>query len=562
MPFTKNGLRPDIIMNPNAIPSRMTTGQLIECLVGKAASLLGYDADGTPFEDYDLSKVEKILESLGYEPDGKEELYNGMTGEKMQVKIFFGPTYYQRLKHLVIDKAHCLKMDHEVLTENGWKFFHDIKNGEKIATLKDNKLVYDIPKLLYFPNYRGKMYRIKTQQVNLDVTANHRMWVKHPVNKKKEYYHELAENLFGKHIKYKKNAEWECPDYQFVLPGIKNNNNTEYQDKTVDMDAWLTFFGIWVAEGWATINKCHKYPDSYSYRTEISVNKARVKNALYPAVKKLGYTYNVNNEKLRITNRQLYEYMSQFSVGAPNKQLPDWTWKLSKRQCTILLESMILGDGTYHVNSIIYYTSSNKLADDTMRLALHCGWSGNKYTHLKAGSVTQIKNRDIVSKHDVIKICINKTKNNPAVNHSHTKEQKITEEEIYDYSGPVFCVEVPSEVFYVRRNGIPIWTGNSRALGPKTSLTRQASEGRARDGGLRLGEINNAGMSPSKLCLQEPAVDYKYNYKYIRNVLKAFCLIGSTNQRTTVELARRHIIHNTKQYNMWYIGSLPIPIVC
>jgi DNA-directed RNA polymerase II subunit RPB2 len=106
MPFTKHGLRPDIIMNPNAIPSRMTTGQLIECLVGKAASLLGYDADGTPFEDYDLSKVEKILESLGYEPDGKETLYNGMTGEAMKVKIFFGPTYYQRLKHLVADKAH------------------------------------------------------------------------------------------------------------------------------------------------------------------------------------------------------------------------------------------------------------------------------------------------------------------------------------------------------------------------------------------------------------------------------------------------------------------------
>jgi DNA-directed RNA polymerase II subunit RPB2 len=106
MPFTKHGLKPDIIVNPNAIPSRMTIGQLVECLVGKAAVLQGKDADGTPFEDYDLKEVEKILVSLGYEPDGKEELYNGMTGEKMKVKIFFGPTYYQRLKHLVQDKIH------------------------------------------------------------------------------------------------------------------------------------------------------------------------------------------------------------------------------------------------------------------------------------------------------------------------------------------------------------------------------------------------------------------------------------------------------------------------
>jgi DNA-directed RNA polymerase II subunit RPB2 len=106
MPFTKDGIKPDIILNPNAIPSRMTTGQLIECLVGKAALSMGLDCDGTPFEDYDLNEVVKILEAHGYRGDGKEELYNGMTGEKLKVRIFIGPTYYQRLKHLVADKMH------------------------------------------------------------------------------------------------------------------------------------------------------------------------------------------------------------------------------------------------------------------------------------------------------------------------------------------------------------------------------------------------------------------------------------------------------------------------
>jgi DNA-directed RNA polymerase II subunit RPB2 len=106
MPFTKNGIRPDIIVNPNAIPSRMTIGQLVECVVGKAMALQGMDGDGTPFEDHDLSHVEDILTKLGYDPKGTEEMYNGMTGEKMKVKIFIGPTYYQRLKHLVQDKIH------------------------------------------------------------------------------------------------------------------------------------------------------------------------------------------------------------------------------------------------------------------------------------------------------------------------------------------------------------------------------------------------------------------------------------------------------------------------
>jgi DNA-directed RNA polymerase beta subunit len=104
MPFTKQGMHPDIILNPNAIPSRMTIGQLMECLTGKVASIQGMDADGTPFEDYDIEAIKQKLEDLGYNRNGEEELYNGMTGEKLRVNIFIGPTYYQRLKHLVLDK--------------------------------------------------------------------------------------------------------------------------------------------------------------------------------------------------------------------------------------------------------------------------------------------------------------------------------------------------------------------------------------------------------------------------------------------------------------------------
>ena len=106
MPFTSNGLQPDIIMNPNAIPSRMTAGQLIECLHAKAGALEGMTADGTPFEETNLTPIEDILEKHGFNRKGKEYLYNGMTGYIMPVMIFIGPTYYMRLKHLVEDKIH------------------------------------------------------------------------------------------------------------------------------------------------------------------------------------------------------------------------------------------------------------------------------------------------------------------------------------------------------------------------------------------------------------------------------------------------------------------------
>lgn len=106
MPYTENGIIPDIIMNPNAIPSRMTVAQLIECVISKSAALKGEIMDGTPFNTLDVDSVKKQLKDLGYHPGGYETMYNGMTGRKLRVQIFIGPTYYQRLKHMVSDKAH------------------------------------------------------------------------------------------------------------------------------------------------------------------------------------------------------------------------------------------------------------------------------------------------------------------------------------------------------------------------------------------------------------------------------------------------------------------------
>lgn len=107
MPFTKDGITPDIIMNPHAIPTRMTIGQLLECLLGKVSVLNGHESDATPFTGVQVEDISKYLkEYYQYDELGDEIMYNGMTGEQMKVKIFIGPTYYQRLKHMVEDKIH------------------------------------------------------------------------------------------------------------------------------------------------------------------------------------------------------------------------------------------------------------------------------------------------------------------------------------------------------------------------------------------------------------------------------------------------------------------------
>ena len=107
MPFTEDGVQPDIIINPQCIPSRMTIGQLLECLLGKAGALGGHYTDATPFNEYNVEEIMDVLESNGFNKHGYETMYCGMTGKKLKSKIFIGPTYYMRLKHLVQDKIHA-----------------------------------------------------------------------------------------------------------------------------------------------------------------------------------------------------------------------------------------------------------------------------------------------------------------------------------------------------------------------------------------------------------------------------------------------------------------------
>ena len=107
MPFTEDGLVPDIIMNPHAIPSRMTIGQVIECVMGTACSALGATGDGTPFTRLAVPDLCALLQQQGLDPHGEHTMYNGFTGQQLPCKIFAGPTFYQRLKHMVEDKVHA-----------------------------------------------------------------------------------------------------------------------------------------------------------------------------------------------------------------------------------------------------------------------------------------------------------------------------------------------------------------------------------------------------------------------------------------------------------------------
>lgn len=115
MPFTKDGLIPDLIVNPHAFPTRMTIGHLLESLIAKHYCIAGVDESFVPFDDFKIGDIYEGLQKNNYNSQGDELLYNGISGLQMACEIFVGPTYYFRLKHMVSDKINYRVPDGKVI---------------------------------------------------------------------------------------------------------------------------------------------------------------------------------------------------------------------------------------------------------------------------------------------------------------------------------------------------------------------------------------------------------------------------------------------------------------
>lgn len=430
-----------------------------DVVIGKVSPNPDVDISGKPYKDqsqvhrsYAPAVVDRVYKDIK-NSDGYEILKLTLRSERQPA---------------IGDKFACYSDDTEILTTEGWITFDKLTKKHKVACLIDgDTLSYLKPTKLQVYDHDGDMYQVKSSQVDLLVTTNHRMWVK--IRGGKEYKAIEANERLGKMSYYKKNVEnYDIGKQKSEF--IKNNKFIipEYKDREpmkVPLDAWLEFFGIWMAEGCARKGQVF-----------IDAHKQRVKDSLRTVCEKMKFNLKealdkkTDNDKHRfgIYDVQIAEYLTELSVGAVNKYLPDWVWVLKPEQCQILIKGMMLGDGHQMKKTTTkrYDTSSKRLADDFQRLCLHAGYAANIYLKYEAGHESIIKNGDrkgeiIKSTADAYRITIVETQVCPLVN----KNKKTTQQDsIVKYKGKVYCCTVPTEdgVVYVRRNKIPVWCGQSR----------------------------------------------------------------------------------------------------
>lgn len=354
----------------------------------------------------------------------------------------------------------CYSDDTEILTENGYKLFSDLNYNDKVATLNSNKqLEYHIPDEIIKEKYVGDMYEFKNWNIELNVTPNHKMYVK------KRNYNEFellpAESKFSwdravlkKTCNYTgKKQEWFY--FPENLRELKNQK-TPFVEK-VNMDLWLEFMGYYLSEGSTRIstqnkrNKVNgKIYECGIFKVQISQSET-VKPLYFEKIKqcldKMPFHYNISragNSYFVISNKQLAHYLIRFGKSK-DKFIPSDLLSLTKPQLVILLDALMLGDGTIdkNTNSKTYFSSSYKLMSGIQELLLKIGSFGNI---LKENRKDEDKKEN-----QMYYMTIN---SNPDKNYTYSKPI------INNYNGYVYCVNVKTHIIFVRRNGKAVFCGN------------------------------------------------------------------------------------------------------
>ena len=370
-----------------------------------------------------------------------------------------------------VSRVFCYDAETEVLTSEGWKAWPDVDGTELFATVNpdNDALEYQRATEHFAAAYAGPMYRLRSEQVDLLVTPNHRMWVKaHDTraNRRGEepYRVRLAVEISGKRMAYQKTAVWRGQeDGTVTIPGTKRtwrraDTQTKvvrhYVGSTFPLEEFARFLGYWLAEG--SLN---------GHQICMAQNRGAKLDAMAANVVAMGlkaYVPTTGHGAVRTQSVALRDSLATCGTRAHEKHVPDYVHDWGPKTLRVFLEAFVDGDGSrrHNGNHSVIYTASRELADDLQILAIKAGWSANIRVDDRTGQEHRMPNGQIIRNlRPSYVVSLVKTRTHPLVNHSGAKSDAWEH-----YRGNVYCVKVPNGLLFVRRNGKPVVSGNTHEL--------------------------------------------------------------------------------------------------
>ena len=370
-----------------------------------------------------------------------------------------------------VSRVFCYDAETEVLTSEGWKAWPDVDGTEMFATVNpdDDALEYQRATEHFAAPYDGPMYRVRSEQVDLLVTPNHRMWVKaHDTraNRRGEepYRVRLAAEIHGKRVAYQKTAVWDGQEEGTVsIPGTKRtwrraDTQTKvvrhYVGSTFPLEEFARFLGYWLAEG--SLN---------GHQICMAQNRGAKLDAMAANVVAMGlkaYRPTTGPGAVRTSSVALRDSLATCGTRAHEKHVPDYVHDWGPKTLRVFLEAFVDGDGSRRRNGnhSVIYTASRELADDLQILAIKAGWSANIRVDDRTGQEHRMPNGQVIrTLRPSYVVSLVKTRTHPLVNHNGAKNDTWEH-----YRGNVYCVKVPNGLLFVRRNGKPVVSGNTHEL--------------------------------------------------------------------------------------------------
>ena len=382
-----------------------------------------------------------------------------------------------------VSRVFCYDEETEVLTNDGWKPWPKVTGAESFGTLNPRTgfLEYQRCTERFEREYEGQMYKVESEQVDLLVTPNHRMWVQ-PVDTQRYRRHEEpfatheAQSILHKRVRYKKCARWRGSSPKEIhIPATtrtyKRSDRAKpakrtYPGVSFPAQPFARFLGWYLAEG--CINR---------HAIVINQNRGPKLEQIVQTIRELGlrpYVPMGSQGQARTSCVPLRDFLAELG-HAVDKQIPAMVQWWDKDLIQEFLDAMIAGDGNTHGGNghQIIYTASKEMADDLQILAIKAGYSANIRIDDRVGLQRRMKSGQIfynlrpcyvvsLLRESRLHPHMNLNIKNEIPNRWINKEGHM--DAIVDYSGRVYCVKVPNGLLFVRRNGKPCVSGNTHEL--------------------------------------------------------------------------------------------------